>query len=95
AALCFSDYEAVRVTRRLEQLGLRVPEDVAVIGFDDIVHNLPNGVGLSSVAQPFEELGRAAAGLFLRRVKDPGAVHSHIELPTTFVVRDSSVAPSE
>ncbi|MEO7714622.1 MAG: GntR family transcriptional regulator [Capsulimonas sp.] len=95
AALCFSDYEAVRVTRRLEQLGLSVPEDVSVIGFDDIVHNLPNGVGLSSVAQPFEELGRTAAGLFLRRVKDPSAVHSHIELPTTFVVRDSSGAPSE
>ena len=90
AAIGFNDYEAERAVRRLQQLNLRVPQDVALVGFDDIVQMLSNGLGLTSVAQPFEEIGRTAAGLFLRRMENPAAAPAHVSLPTHLVIRDSS-----
>ncbi len=90
AAIGFNDYEAERTMRRLHQLGLRVPDDIALVGFDDIVRTLPNGTGLTSVAQPFEDVGRTAADLFLRRLQHPGSAPVHVDLPNHLVLRDSS-----
>ncbi len=90
AAIGFNDYEAERTMRRLQELNLRVPHDVALVGFDDIVRMLPNGTGLTSVAQPFEDVGRTAAELFLRRLENPESEPVHIALPNHLVVRDSS-----
>ena len=90
AAIGFNDYEAERAMRRLQRLHLRVPHDVALVGFDDIVRVLPNGAGLTSVAQPFEDVGRTAADLFLRRIQHPGSAPVHIDLPNHLVIRDSS-----
>ncbi|MES2463896.1 MAG: GntR family transcriptional regulator [Armatimonadota bacterium] len=92
AVLAFNDYEAVRAFERLERLNLRVPEDVALAGFDSIVQTLPGGVGLTSVAQPFEELGRTAANAFLRRIKNPSSLPSYTELPARLIIRESSGA---
>lgn len=90
AAIGFNDYEAERTMRRLHQLHLRVPDDVALVGFDDIVRTLPNGIGLTSIAQPFEDVGRAAADLFLRRIENPASAPVHVALPNHLVVRESS-----
>lgn len=90
AAVGFNDYEAERTVRRLHLLGLRVPQDVALVGFDDIVQTLPNGIGLTSVAQPFEEIGQMAAQLFLNRIENPSAPPAHVDLPTRLVIRSSS-----
>ena len=90
AANGFNDYEAERIVRRLHHLNLNVPQDVALVGFDDIVQTLPGGLGLTSAVQPFEDLGWAAAGLLLKRIADPSAATVHIALPTRLVSRDSS-----
>ncbi len=90
AAIGFNDYEAERTMRRLQLLHLRVPQDVALVGFDDIVRTLPNGVGLTSVEQSFEDVGRTAADLFLRRIETPASAPVHIALPNRLVIRDSS-----
>lgn len=90
AAIGFNDYEAERTMRRLHQLRLRVPHDVALVGFDDIVRTLPHGIGLTSVAQPFEDVGRTAADLFLRRMENPASAPVHIDLPNHLVIRESS-----
>ena len=90
AAIGFNDYEAERTLRRLQQLNLRVPHDVALVGFDDIVRALPNGTSLTSVAQPFEDVGRTAADLFLRRMENPESAPVHVALPNHLVIRDSS-----
>jgi len=90
AVLCVNDDEAVRVSQRLEELGLRIPEDVALVGFDNLVQRLPNGVGLTSVAQPFEEIGRRAAQAFLDRRRLPSSLPVHVELPAPIILRESS-----
>jgi DNA-binding LacI/PurR family transcriptional regulator len=91
--LCSNDYEAVRVAERLSGLGLSVPDDVSVVGFDNKVATLVHGVGLTTVAQPYEELGRASAEAFLRRVKSPGLPPAHVELPVNLIVRESAGPP--
>ena len=96
AAVCFTDYMAVSLAERLDFLGLSVPQDVALTGFDDIVPALPNGVGLTTAAQPYEEIGMAAVDLLLRRIKEPLSPPKSIELPLRFVTRTSSgMVPKE
>lgn len=90
AVLCVSDYVALNVHRRLLALGLRVPEDVALVGFDGIVPFLPGGLRMTTVAQPFEEIGRAAAEAFLARRTNAAQSPCHIELPAHLVVHASS-----
>lgn len=89
AAVCVSDYAALLLSERLERMGLSVPGDVALVGFDDIIPALPNGVGLTSMAQPFEDIGRAAAELLERRMREPLRVPEGVELPARMVVRGS------
>ena len=94
AAAVFNDYSAVFLMQHLQNLGLTVPGDAAVTGFDDIIPALPNGVGLTTIAQPYEEIGRTAVSLLLRRMKNPSAPVAAIELPARLVVRESSAPPA-
>ncbi len=94
AAACVSDYMAVSLAERLDHLGLSVPGDVAVTGFDNIVSTLPNGMGLTTVAQPYEEIGEKAVELLLRRIKDRHAPPVSVELPAHLIVRASSAPGS-
>ncbi|MEO7717131.1 MAG: substrate-binding domain-containing protein [Capsulimonas sp.] len=91
AVLCVNDVEAMRLSERLEALGLSIPGDVSVIGFDNIIRALPDGLGLTTVAQSFEEIGKSAAKQFLRRVADPALPHTRIEIPTHLVIRESTL----
>ena len=90
AAICFNDYMADSFAARLERLGLSVPKDVALTGFDNIIPALPNGTGLTTAAQPFEQIGIAAVDLLMRRIKDPSSPPTSLELPVRLIVRASS-----
>jgi DNA-binding LacI/PurR family transcriptional regulator len=92
AAAAFNDFAALYLAIHLDAKGLKVPKDVSVVGFDNIVSTLANGVGLTTIAQPYEEIGRKAAELLLRRSHDRALPISHIELPTKLVVRQSTTA---
>lgn len=90
AAVCINDYIAVLLSERLERMGISVPGDVALAGFDDIVPALPNGVGLTSAAQPFEEMGRVAVELLERRRRQPSRAPESVEVPVRVVMREST-----
>ena len=90
AVVSVSDYMAVGVAERLEHLGLAPAKDVALTGFDDIIPTLPNGMGLTTVAQPYEEIGSAAVDLLMRRINNPSAPPKSVELPARLVARASS-----
>lgn len=89
AIMCVNDFEAFRAAQRLSEMGLRIPQDVSIVGFDDVVPVLPNGLGLSTIMQPFEQIGEEAGKLFLRRRADPGIPHKTVICPTELLLRDS------
>ena len=90
AAICFNDYMADSFATRLKCLGLSIPEDVALTGFDNIIPALPDGTGLTTAAQPYEQIGIAAVDLLMRRIKDPASPPKSVELPVRLIVRASS-----
>jgi DNA-binding LacI/PurR family transcriptional regulator len=89
AIVCVNDYEAVNATNYLMKLGFNVPGDISIIGCDNIITKLPNGVGLTTIAQPFEEIGNQAAKLFLRRVNGRRNDIERVECATKLIIRDS------
>lgn len=92
ALMCVHDYDAAKVAKHLDTLALDVPGDVSLTGFDDLLKDLPNGVGLTSVSQPFEEIGRAAARIVLARREGASHTAEHVELLTELVIRESARA---
>jgi LacI family transcriptional regulator len=85
------DILAASALQAVHEMGLRVPEDVSIIGFDDTL--APNlAPALTTVAQPMEELGRQAFGLALAMIEGERAPPS-IRLPSRLVVRRSAGAP--
>jgi LacI family transcriptional regulator len=94
AVTCYNDMVALGLMRALAELGLHVPEDVSVIGFDDlqILDYLP--VPLTSVHVPKHEMGRRATEMLIRHIEASEALPPDKEyLPGRLVVRASTAAP--
>ncbi|WP_321947780.1 LacI family DNA-binding transcriptional regulator [Paraburkholderia sp. J10-1] len=89
AIFAVSDTLAVGVLNGLRGAGRRVPQDVAVVGFDDIALAAQIDPPLTTIAQPMRELGETAARLLLRRFADPRASVPGVLLPHRLVVRES------
>ncbi|MFF5184982.1 LacI family DNA-binding transcriptional regulator [Streptomyces sp. NPDC000345] len=89
-----NDPSAAGVLVALHEAGLWVPQDVAVVGFDDVEMASYTYPALTTVRQPMREMGEAAARLLLDHVRgSPEAVPSRI-IPTSLVVRGSTSKPS-
>jgi LacI family transcriptional regulator len=73
----------------INEHGVRIPDDLALVGFDDMPWATSVRPPLTAVAQPAEELGRAAAQLLLERLKDPKRIVRKLVLPTQLMVRAS------
>jgi LacI family transcriptional regulator len=86
AVFCLNDNLAIGVLSVLRERGLRVPEDVAVVGFDDI--EAARHLGLTSVNVPLNDIGRAAAEAAIGSIGPQGAISS-VVLPTRLVRRRS------
>jgi len=72
ALFAFNDVSAMGAIRALSESGLRVPEDVSVVGFDDIESAAYQTRGLTTIRQPLEEMGRLATETLLRRIAGNG-----------------------
>lgn len=92
AVFALHDHLALEVLEAARNLGRRVPEDLAVAGFDDDPLAGALAVPLTTVAQPRERIGRVAAGRVVDRIEGAGTEAARIVLPTRLVVRRSSVA---
>jgi LacI family transcriptional regulator len=86
-----NDMMAIGALRAASQLGLSVPEDVAIVGFDDIELASYISPSLTTVAQPKLEIGQLAVKLLFERMGNPSLPPRHTVLSTTLVIRESSV----
>jgi alanine racemase len=93
AVLAMSDMTAIGLMSAAQSAGLRVPDDLSVVGFDDIPAAAWTNPPLTTVRQPIVEKGRLAARLLIQRMKGK-AVDSPAPLMTSLVVR-SSTAPAQ
>jgi DNA-binding LacI/PurR family transcriptional regulator len=90
AVFCASDLMAVAALGVLQAAGRRVPEDVAIVGYDDSPIATTTRPPLSSVRQPIEEMGRELVHLLAGSLEHNGRVPRHIVLATELIARASS-----
>ncbi|MBG0830077.1 LacI family DNA-binding transcriptional regulator [Planomonospora sp. ID67723] len=90
AAFCANDLLALGLLQHAVSVGLRVPDDLAIIGYDDIDFAAAAAVPLTSVRQPRRELGRTAARLVLDEAADPGHRHEEAAFAPVLVARAST-----
>ncbi|MFF5367194.1 LacI family DNA-binding transcriptional regulator [Streptomyces sp. NPDC013187] len=88
--LAASDTTAVGALHALRAAGRRVPQDVAVIGFDDFPLAQRTEPRLTTVRQPLEEMGRAMIRLLLEDMEEPSVAYRHVILRTELQVRESA-----
>jgi len=95
ALFAYNDISAIGAIRAFQEAGLRVPEDVSVVGFDDIQIALHNSPSLTTVRQPLKEMGETAARILLNRIDDREDYVPEILIEPELVVRNSTArAPS-
>ncbi|MFZ2635617.1 MAG: LacI family DNA-binding transcriptional regulator [Rectinemataceae bacterium] len=88
AVFAMSDIHAIGVLRAAADLGLRVPEDLAVMGFDDI--EAASYMNLSTVSQSLQESGRLAAETLIAKIREPQRARQSIQLAIGIVERGTT-----
>jgi LacI family transcriptional regulator len=99
AIFAVNDQMAIGAIGALQREGYRVPEDISVVGFDDIPQAAAVFPALTTIAQPIGEMGRMGVRLLLDRIarEHPkgGTPYQQVRLPTRLVIRESTGPPSE
>ena len=90
ALFAYNDISAIGAMRAFQEAGLRVPEDVSVVGFDDVVSANLCTPALTTVRQPLKKMGRIAAETLLARIEESGDFLNEIAVEPELVVRKSS-----
>ena len=96
ALFAYNDISAIGSIHAFQEAGLRVPEDVSVVGFDDIQFAVHNNPSLTTVRQPLQKMGEIAARTLIDRIEERGNYVSAIAIEPEFVVRGSTAqAPAK
>jgi len=93
AIFCFNDEMAIGVIDTARRRKLRIPNDLSLVGFDDIRFARYTDPPLTTVAQPMRQIGEGTVRLLLEILQGPGSPES-VTLPHTLVVRSSTAPPS-
>jgi LacI family transcriptional regulator, galactose operon repressor len=95
AVFCSADLTAIGAMTVIRDAGLKVPEDIAVVGFDDIPQAASYHPSLTTIRQPITQIGYTAATTLIDILESRWANHGrtaepqHIVLPTELIVRES------
>jgi DNA-binding LacI/PurR family transcriptional regulator len=87
AIFAATDLQAMGVLMMAQRMGFRVPEELAVMGFDDL--DMAEVMDLTTVRQPLDESGQVAVELLLGRISTPTRSIQHVQLPLTIIERQS------
>jgi LacI family transcriptional regulator len=90
AVFAASDMTAIGALRCLNEAGLRVPEDIALVGFDDIPASSTISPSLTTVRQPIHGMGEAAANLLIEIISSGSKEYHRVTMPTELVIRNST-----
>jgi DNA-binding LacI/PurR family transcriptional regulator len=90
ALFAFNDISAIGAIRAIQEAGLRVPQDISVLGFDDIMGAAFNTPSLTTVRQPLKRMGEVAAQTLLERISSKQDGPAEIAIEPELVVREST-----
>jgi LacI family transcriptional regulator len=88
AIFAATDFQALGVLKAARQLNIRVPEQLAVIGFDDL--DIAEYVDLTTISQHLDESGRLAVEILLAQIESPARPPRHVKLPLTLIERQTA-----
>jgi LacI family transcriptional regulator len=94
AVLCFNDVSAMGTIRALHEAGLRVPQDVSVVGFDDIQSSSYQVPSLTTIRQPLQKMGGAAAQLLLKKLANE-PIPECVQVEPELIIRESTAPARE
>ncbi len=90
ALVCYNDISAFGAIRALMDHGLRVPQDVSVVGFDDIQGAAYHNPSLTTIHQPLQQMGVVAARILLQRIRGQASFPDAVPILPELVVREST-----
>ena len=93
ALVCYNDVSAFGAIRALVDHGLRVPEDVSVVGFDDIQNAAFHNPSLTTIRQPLNQMGGVAARILLQRIRGQATFPDSVPILPELVIRESTCPP--
>jgi len=93
ALVCYNDIAAIGAIRALMNHRLRVPEDVSVVGFDDIQGAAFHNPSLTTIRQPLHEMGMVAARILLQRIRGQATFPDVVPIHPELVIRESTCPP--
>jgi DNA-binding LacI/PurR family transcriptional regulator len=93
ALFAYNDISAIGAIRAIQEEGLRVPQDVSVVGFDDIPWAAFHTPSLTTVRQPLAQMGQIAAATLVRMIEHDEEHPSEIAIEPTLVIRESTAKP--
>jgi LacI family transcriptional regulator len=94
ALVSFNDIAAIGAIRALRDANLRVPEDVSVIGFDDIQAAAYHNPRLTTIRQPLHDMGETAARILLQRLQGFKDYPEEFAVPPELIIRETTAPPS-
>ena len=94
AVLAYNDIAAIGAIRALMNHGLRVPEDVSVVGFDDIQGAAFHNPSLTTIRQPLNQMGAVAARILLQRIRGQATFPDIVPIHPELVIRESTCPPN-
>ena len=89
AVFIFNDMMALGAMNALHAQGMRIPEDISIIGYDNIFYASAFEPGLTTIAQPITEIGQECIALLLERIQQPEKQPTQITLPVELIERSS------
>ena len=92
AIFASNDISALSAMDAIRDAGLRIPDDISIVGFDDIPAARTGHPALTTVKQPLSDMGRTATRMLLELIENPDTAPERIELPTELIVRDSCLS---
>lgn len=90
AVFCVSDVYAASVIKYAVSHGIRVPQDVSVMGFDDIPLAVMMSPAISTIRQPAYQIGQQACNLLIERIENPSIIPNKVILNTDLIIRSST-----